>query len=234
MPVSDNRIKENEFSSLNEAVTGQSHDHDNLYARVLDVSDHLQKLASDPRRVALLVIDVQEVFCSEKYRGNVKTEEMATEIGRIAPAFRDAGIPVYSVYFDPKALLYTRILRDEGGYYHFRLDQDKDIEVRKTTTNAFHSSDLADKLKNNGHTDLLFCGFNLTACVSETMKSAFDHVRSVTLLKDLSCNGGLTRTPEKHKEDYLQTLAMLEKSGGYACDSDEVLGALTLTSPKPS
>lgn len=198
-----------------------------LYDRVLVVSNHLQRLAADPKSVALLVIDVQEVFCSEQYRGNSKTEEMAASIGRVVPAFREAGVPVISIYFDPRALFHTRIYKEEGGYYHFRPDPDKDLEVRKTMTNAFHSSDLKEKLEMNGYKDLLFCGFNLTACVAETMKSAFDDARSVTLLKDLSCNGGLTRTPDKHREDFYETLIMLEKNGGYACDSHDVLKALT-------
>ncbi|MCE9507433.1 MAG: cysteine hydrolase [Alphaproteobacteria bacterium] len=133
--------------------------------------------------VALLVIDVQKMFCDPEGRyGNAETEQVSKRIQSLVPEFRKAGIPVYAVYvaFEPKDI-------SEVDFYEFSPHQD-DVPVRKVETSAFKGSDIKEILQRDKRKLLLTCGFNLNACVRETVEDARDAGFDVCVLRDLTGN----------------------------------------------
>ncbi len=139
---------------------------------------------------ALLVIDVQKEFCAEQNvidrlllhdrSGNRETEEVAEKIQSIVPEFRKAGIPVYVVYCDFAA--------SRRPNFHKFKPASGDMMIPKSTNSAFAVQTFKDILHQEGHENLLVCGFNLNACVMDT---AIDGVRlgfNVSVLRDLCGN----------------------------------------------
>ena len=148
---------------------------------------------------ALLIIDVQREYCAPLgRRGTMKTRKISNNIKRLTPAFRKAGIPTYVVYYDEA----DKPLRDVDFYKVKPGPQD--IVVRKYTDSAFRSGKLRDMLEEHGRKKLLVCGFNLSACVIQTVEDARREGYDVTLLSDLtgndSMNGNGERAIEKMTE----------------------------------
>jgi nicotinamidase-related amidase len=136
------------------------------------------------RLPALLLIDIQKEFCDPtKSRGNDETVVVSHRILSASFEFRAIGLPFYPIYF-------TRS-REEPlkkiDYYGF-VPKAKDTVIQKNTDSAFDSSDIDSILKRDGHTDLLVCGFNLNACVRDTVLDAANNGFKVTLIRDLTGN----------------------------------------------
>lgn len=206
---------------------------ESLYKRALDVSDHLKQLSENPSKVALLIIDVQKEYCSQKYKGNPKTEQIAGDIARLVPCFRQAGIGVYAIYFEPHAMLKRPDEYHLADFYKFKPVPETDHVIGKIECNAFSSERLVHTLKREGHEHVLLCGFYLSACVAATMNGALESCQSVTLLNDLTCDGGNPRPgTQSLEESFRKVYYSLQERCGYACPSREVLNAFT--SPEPS
>lgn len=134
---------------------------------------------------ALLLIDVQKEFCDPKgRRGTAETREICERIQRLTPAFRNAGVPAYSVY-----MAFIPVL-NRAGYYLYRPEKD-DVQIRKSTDSAFASSKIDRILKADGRRHLLVCGFNLNACVYKTVVDACNAGYRVVILEDLTGNDRL-------------------------------------------
>ncbi len=145
----------------------------------------------NPKETAFLVIDVQKKFCDPKgEQGTKRTEEIATRIQSIAPAFRHAGLPVFAIYFsnfdfDPKPSL------EDAGFYKFKPAK-KDKIVPKVMTDAFTSSDIIEQLEKAKIKNLIVSGFNTRACVYATVCSALAYAFNVIVLDDLTGSGKKT------------------------------------------
>lgn len=201
-----------------------------FYERALDVSDHLRTLSADPARVALLVVDVQKVFASQSYFGNPRTEKISGQIAKLAPRFRQAGVGIYGIHLTPESMFYRKAAdRHKMDFYRFSPDRNHDHIISKRESDAFTSGKLKNTLKKEGHSHVLVCGFNLSACVAATMRGAFKHCASVTLLKDLSCDSGDKVTDKDHEETLRRSFVTLQEQGGYACDSAQFLSAVSRT-----
>lgn len=150
--------------------------------------------------VALLVIDVQDEFCDPSWdrgtidfqdpfcepnrcRGTKDTKKIATRIQSAIPPFRAAGIPVYAIYSSPDK---KKDIADIG-FYKF-IPAAHDVLVRKNRNSAFDGSNIEDILKKDQRKLLLACGFNLNACVQETLMDARRVGFEVCLLRDLTGN----------------------------------------------
>lgn len=162
----------------------------NLKAQLEKVSAFMQpeSLAQQNLRydgeVALLVIDVQDTFCNpNRDRGTAATEEIATRIQSVSPAFREAGIPVYAIYFS-----YDKPKNPADIDFYKFTPVANDTLVRKTSDSAFDGSDIEQTLKKDGRKLLLTCGFNLNACVVDTVMDARRLGFEVCLLEDLTGN----------------------------------------------
>lgn len=133
--------------------------------------------------IALLVIDVQKTFCDPKENlGNAETVAVSKRIQSIVPEFRKAGIPVYAVYvsFEPKDI-------SEVDFYEFT-PHPTDVPVRKVDTSAFRGSNIQEILQKDKRKLLLTCGFNLNACVRQTVEDAAQAGFEVCVLRDLTGN----------------------------------------------
>lgn len=150
---------------------------------VESTSAGLRALAGDPARCALLVIDVQKVFCDAnpsdaQVYGTRETESCAQAIASIAPVFREAGAQIYAIHHEQDGL--------QLDFHHFEPDRTRDICVAKDTMSAFRSSNIKKLLNENGQDYLLACGFYLSACVQNTAIDAKKHNYHATLLADLT------------------------------------------------
>ena len=140
---------------------------------------------------ALLIIDVQRTYCAPLgQRGTLQTRKISNDIKRLTPAFRKAGIATYVVYYDEA----DKPLR-EVDFYKVKPGP-QDIAVRKYTDSAFRSGKLRGLLQEHGRKKLLVCGFNLSACVAQTVEDARREGYDVTLLRDLTGNDSMNANPE--------------------------------------
>jgi nicotinamidase-related amidase len=154
-----------------------------------DDAKHLAGITS-LEDVALLVVDVQEQFCGYDggrllKEGTKKSEKIARDIGSIIPAFRAAGVPVYAIYF--KNGMDTP--PENVDFHHFQFDPERDTPVQKRHNSAFDYTNLDRLLKESGKKQLLVLGFNLRACVCETVIDGREKKYDVFLLRDLTGNG---------------------------------------------
>ena len=133
-------------------------------------------------KFALVIIDVQREFCDPDYRqrGTLETKSVATDIARLAPEFRSQDIPVYIVYLDEANEGYDKAC---GGPYLLEAEK-QDTLIPKTEEDAFSSKELEKSLKEAEITHLLIMGFNASACVHQTTKSAIEKGLKVALLRN--------------------------------------------------
>lgn len=205
---------------------------ESLYKRALDVSAHLKRISENPSKVALMIIDVQKEFCSQDYNGNPQTEQIAGDIARLVPCFRQAGIGVYAIYFEPQAMLKKPDKYHLADFYKYEPVPETDHVIGKRERDAFSSERLIHSLRKEGHEHVLLCGFNLSACVASTIDGAIESCKSVTLLNDLTCDGGNSQSSAQSLEDsFRKVYYRLQQRGGYACPSGQVLNAFNSPAP---
>lgn len=188
----------------------------------------------DPRRTALLVVDVQPEFASaaRPLAGNKYTELVSHRIAALLPNFRRAGVQVYPIYFrmDSDYLRGTLFHPPESLFFKFTpVAQDK--IVAKSENSSFAGVEelsglpLQAALERDGRDTLLVCGFNLFACVLETITDIRALPYRRYLLRDLSGNGGRENAHATgHKEDF----HTMRHSGARIITAEKALRALSL------
>ncbi|MCK5659273.1 MAG: isochorismatase family protein [Alphaproteobacteria bacterium] len=140
---------------------------------------------------ALFVIDVQKIFCDPKsFFGNKETKTVSKRIQSIVHKFRDAGVPVYAIYFSERNKEISEI-----DFYEFK-PESGDVLIAKNEKSAFSAtnSNIKEILKKNGIKSLLACGFNRSACVKYTITDARKNGFPVCLLEDLTGNDSYFKT----------------------------------------
>jgi ureidoacrylate peracid hydrolase len=179
-----------------------------------------------PEETALLVIDAQRMFCDPSLaRGTRTTKKICQRIQSIAPAFRKAGIAVYAVYTGHK----NQILIPPLHFYGF-MPEKGDVLVPKNHNSAFQGSDLMKALKKNGHKNLLACGFNLRACVEETVTDGLANGFNICVLRDLSGNDKPNTKVENSKG---AALRRMRAEGAVVATSADVLRLFKSKPRKP-
>ena len=149
---------------------------------------------------ALLVIDMQKEFSKIgairnaiffDRRGNQETEAVIKHAAPIIDKFRQSHLPIYSIYTadSPK----SRWLIDFYGYKY----DSKDTLIHKNTNSAFKTSsnNLAEKLEDAGHKNLLIAGFNTVACVKQTVIDAQKQGFNTWLMLDCTGNDRNNSSP---------------------------------------
>lgn len=158
-----------------------------------------------PGDTALLVIDVQKEFCDpKKKRGTMETDRIAKRIQSIIPAFREAGIPAYVIYFRKKNI-FSKFRKID--FHHFS-PEPSDMLVAKDKDSAFEGSNIGELLKQHRRTKILACGFNLNACVYQTVRDAIRQGFDVSVLEDLVGND--KKNPASVTSDYIRRMKMME------------------------
>ena len=136
------------------------------------------------RATALLAIDAQQALT----RGRYATWEAGAVVARIralAERARAVGAPVIFVQHEsaePGDLL-------ERGSEGWQLDADlqaqaQDWRVAKRSSDAFHQTDLASRLRAAGVRRLVVCGMQSEFCVDSTVRQALVQGFDVLLVQD--------------------------------------------------
>lgn len=148
----------------------------------------------EPSRYAHLVVDVQRNFCDPLAgkRGTRETDAVASEISRITPVFRNAGMPTYLIFCQK----WSEPADKAFGGFHKIQPAPTDILFGKISESAFEYSDLAETLKKAGTKTLIVSGFNTSACVNATVQGGLSEDFDVWVLKDCIANGKNFPKPE--------------------------------------
>lgn len=168
-----------------------------------------------PDAPALLLIDIQKKYCDPAgHRGTAETAAVARKIASIVPAFRAAGLPLYPVY------AHRSYDAPDIDFYEF-IPAPHDTVIRKDADSAFKGSKINTILRRDGCRTLLVCGFNLNACVFDTVCDALDAGYAVWLLRDLTGND--RRNPQEREAHYLERMT---KMGVHVTDAATALAHL--------
>ncbi|MDX3457534.1 cysteine hydrolase family protein [Streptomyces sp. ME02-8801-2C] len=135
---------------------------------------------------ALIVIDVQESFRADPLWETISDPKIADKVNRLVRLARRAGDLVVWVLhsepgsggaFDP-ALGHVQLMEE--------LEQPQDGEplVRKTSHNAFTTTNLQQLLTERGVRELAVCGIRTEQCVETTARLAGDLGYQVTFVVD--------------------------------------------------
>jgi nicotinamidase-related amidase len=138
------------------------------------------------RNLAHVIIDVQREYCDPNFtpyfmrpRGNEYTASISKRIVTFADSLRQADIPTFVVYF-------SRGDKPEhaGGGFYKLTPAPGDILVAKDHNSAFQGGHIDDELRRRNIKGLLISGFNLTACVRQTVIDARKHGYATHIVAD--------------------------------------------------
>jgi nicotinamidase-related amidase len=197
----------------------------------------------DPRRTALLVIDIQRDFCardgfSAKLGGDMSTMEPAIDAAQnVIAAARKAGLKLVFMRVitraetDPAVLKRLMDRRGRSGgqalcragtpgadYYRVR-PEPGDIEIEKIRFDSFIETDLDQQLRGAGIETLIVTGVSTDCCVDSTSRSAFQRDYDVFVVAD-ACAAG---SPHLHHG----ALSALERNVALLIQSGAVVEALS-------
>lgn len=145
--------------------------------------------------LALLLIDLQNAYFEFPELAECQ-DELLERANELIAAAKDAGRPVVLVrtQHERDRSTWTISMLDDGQGFAFPgteqaaylegLDTDGTVDVVKTRDNAFHATDLDERLHEAGVTHVLVGGVSTHSCVSETATAAFAHDLRVAIAKD--------------------------------------------------
>ena len=193
----------------------------------------------DPSRAALLVIDVQNDFCSpEGYWGKVKNDgsavaEMMPRLHKLIAAARAAGtlvIFVQAIYDDHylsnpwrernvrRKLEVGRCLTGTWGADFFEVNPiEGDLVVIKHRYSAFIGTELDIILNSRGIETVVLAGVATNICVESTARDGFMLDYYVVAVGDCAA----AKTPAAHEA----SLASIADGFGIVAKADEVIAA---------
>src|SRR5690606_19229673 len=127
------------------------------------------------KNIALIVVDVEKQFVQSQGQN----ETIAQNIAAFIPQAKEARIHVVVVHSFANATQLAQVREDQA-----------DTLVQKFGNSAFKNttSPFAAQLAEKGCDLLLFCGFNASACVFDSMEDAKEHGFKTALLEDLTGN----------------------------------------------
>ena len=100
-----------------------------------------------------------------------ESREVITRINRLSARARAAGAPVVFVQHETR----TGLFEHGSATWQLALDlvtESGDLFVRKTASDAFHHTTLAQVLQDQGVTALVICGMHSEYCVDSTTRRA--------------------------------------------------------------
>ena len=187
----------------------------------------------DKSRCVLLVIDMQNDFCSPdgnmaKIGRNIRfIKEMAPYLSRLLEVWRSAGMRViftkmvHSVWTDSPAWvskLHSKSVRQGtwGCQFYQGFEPHKeDWVVEKHRYSAFINTDLDTVLRSNGVDSIVITGVNSDQCVDGTAKHAFQLDYYAFIVKDCIATDSQALTDT--------VLKMAEKSYAWIVSSQEII-----------
>jgi nicotinamidase-related amidase len=135
---------------------------------------------------ALIVIDVQESFRARPSWQLVDKPDIAERVGRLVRAARDAGdLVVWVLHTEPGS---GDVFDPASGHVRFfdELDGPRTGEpvLRKTSHNAFTTTNLQQLLTRAGVEELWVCGIRVEQCVETTVRLGSDLGYRTVLVPD--------------------------------------------------
>lgn len=140
-----------------------------------------QAEAAEKRRVALLVIDVQQGLF-EKSTPIYKAEELLQKINALVGRAHQSGVPVFYIqHSDQKTL----VKGSPNWQLHPRLQpQANDYLIHKQHGNAFEDTNLDEVLRSMNRNHLVISGLVTHGCVRATCRGAQELDYQVILVED--------------------------------------------------
>lgn len=192
------------------------------------------------RSTALLVIDIQNDFCSpsglmaSKGKDVSGMDMMITKIKQLAVVCEEMEIPTFytqQIYDQTKLTELQQEQYDldgkmvicdiEGeGYKFYKLTPPADRVFPKYTCNVFSNTDLSNELANLGIKTLIITGVSTQACVETAIRNGFDIGYKIVVPRDL------VATTSKDPGTQERTLRLVERMYGVVVDSAEVTAIL--------
>ena len=195
----------------------------NLALRFAQNISEAENLSQHPASsFAHVVVDVQKLFCepnAKKYLGNADTDLTTDNIIHFSSELSKFEIPTFWVYYDVENKGPDQAC---GGFYKVKPDQDS--LIRKASTDGFFGTGLYRKLKNQGISNVIVSGFNLTACVRDTLIGARQHELNSWLVADCSANDN--NCHKAKSEGWYYRLWGLERNAVTITSAKHVLDAM--------
>lgn len=184
----------------------------------------------NPKKTALLVIDVQNSFVEEGSPNQIKTIE--ADLGKLKGFIdfcREKGIKViYTRHcFDPKnnlieAKLFPKEMNEaltkgtHGWEIHDKIrPEKKDIIIDKHRYDAFFNTKLNEILRSRGVENVIITGTITQVCCESTARSAMFYDYNIIFCSDLNFSFD--------KELHERTLKVLKRSFGSVMSSEEAM-----------
>jgi len=193
----------------------------------------------DPKKTALLVIDMQNAFVAPGAPVEVPAaREIVPAINRLAAGLRKRGVPVIWVLHEnrpggsdwegffgafvsdrPKAAAALTAGNELQKLWPKLETAPQDLRVAKNRYSAFIKNDFEGKLKERGIDTLLIAGTKTNVCCECTARDAMMLDYKVVMLSD--CTAALS------DEEHLATLENMIQQFGDVMTADEALALLT-------
>lgn len=192
----------------------------------------------DPRRLALIVVDMLDEFVKPEWCPSWVPEATAQvpRIKRVIEACRGAAVPVIFLAYEvglrglnmPRPFLFTPIgqrarqRREDVEWfkrvaiYEDLAPQESDLVVLKHTYSGFHSTPLDGVLRNLGTETVIICGTVTNYCCGATAREAFWHGYHVIVGSDICSSDD----PELHDAE----LRVLRRGYARIMTADEIIG----------
>ncbi len=192
----------------------------------------------DPSNAVLVVIDVQNDFCSpdgvaaKSGRDVTAALEMVPRLGELISGARSAGVPVVLVrttHSDETTTDSWRFRTGQresvpncvpgswGAEFYGIVPDESDHVVTKHRYSAFASQEFVDLLSRLGRASLLFCGVATNICVETSLRDATCEDYFSTLVED--CSGAYS------KELHDATVENVRNSFGLVVTARELINA---------
>jgi nicotinamidase-related amidase len=145
---------------------------------------------------ALIVIDVQESFRQRPNWAASSRPDIVRQVSRLVDAVRGSGDPVYWVlHIEPGS---GNVFDPASGFVRLMDGLDPapgEPTLQKTSHNAFTTTNLQQRLTEQGITELLICGIRTEQCCETTARLASDLGYQVTFVIDATAT-----TPIPHRD----------------------------------
>ena len=158
----------------------------------------LSGLSPEPaslKRAALVLIDIQNTYREGVMRLS-GVEPAVAEAAILLKRARESGVPVFHIQHNAGPGSPYDITAEIGQISQEVAPQDGEAVITKAFPSSFVGTDLEDRLKRAGVTDLILAGFMTHMCVNSTARSAFNlgfHptvIASATATRDLPAPDG--------------------------------------------
>lgn len=150
-----------------------------------------------PASAALLVLDMQQYFLEAESKAFVPASaKLLAPVTALARRFREAGRPVYFTRHgdvDPESMMlrWWRGRIEPGSAEHElhpALEARPQEIIDKSQYDAFHGSELAERLEQAGAEQLVLCGVMTHLCIESTARAAFVRAYPVSLAVDATAS----------------------------------------------